>query len=455
MGIDLEGELRDLWVTDYSDLPPVVAEDFIVATDGEAERAIANRDAATFVDRSDSTEPVDGDRNGDALMVESRGNVGRGAAPSRAKPSIRALTAVAAAIVVIVGVVAVAEQGTDDVDPPRAGAAVPAPLPEPIVRPGRATWSTGYFQAALYAALLEELGYDVADPSLNEYAPAEAYRALAEGEFDFWANGWYSQHLTWHEQELDDGTIVGDHVVVVGNQVRSGALEGLVITKTVADVHGIESLDQINEDPELVALFDTDGNGLAEVHGCPESWTCDDIIDEMIDFNGWSNLEQVKAGYHGSAVTSIERANAGEPVIQYTWSPSGYLARMVPGDNVYWLSVGTRDNVLDGTTPGGFDFAGADAAPLGDNCSADPCWMGWEVADIQVTANVGFAEANPTAVALFEAVELSVADISAQNLRYDAGENTDVDVQRHAAEWIAANRPQVDEWLDAAREAGG
>jgi glycine betaine/proline transport system substrate-binding protein len=324
-----------------------------------------------------------------------------------------------------------------------------------LVRPGRANWSTGYFQAAVYSALLERLGYTVADPALNEYPPAEGYFAMAQGTFDFWANGWYSQHETWHDRELDVGTVVGDHLVVLGEQIPSGALEGLVITKSIADEYGIESLDQINNDPALARLFDVDGDGLGEVFGCEEDWTCDDVIAEMIEFNGWSNLEQIQAGYPGLVAASIDRVEKGLPVIQYTWSPSGYLTQLVPGENVLWLSVGSRDNVLDGSTPGGFNFAHADSAQLGNDCSADPCWIGWEAADIRVTANKSFAEANPVAVALFEVVELNVADIVAQIVRYDNGENTEADISRHAEEWIAENRPLVDQWLESAAAAAG
>ena len=323
------------------------------------------------------------------------------------------------------------------------------------VRPGRANWSTGYFQAAVYSALLRELGYTVLGPELNEHPPPEAYFAMAQGAFDFWPNGWYSQHYTWHERELENGSLVGEHLVVLGEQIAAGGLEGLVITRSVAAEHGIESLGQINDDPELTALFDVDGDGLAEVFGCPDDWTCDDIIDEIIEFNGWSNLEQVKAGYPGLVAASIDRVENDEPVIQYTWSPSGYLTRLIPGETVLWLSLGDADNVLDGSTPGGFDFSDSDPAPLGRDCTADPCWLGWEANDIQITANRAFAEDNPVAVALFGAVTLDVADISAQNVRYDNGENSEADVTRHAAEWVAANRALVDEWLDTARAAGG
>ena len=326
---------------------------------------------------------------------------------------------------------------------------------ELTVRPGRANWSTGYFQAAIYAALLEELGYEVADPGLHEYPPSEAYLAMAEGAFDFWPNGWFSQHYTWFDRSLADGSVVGDHVVVLGNEIQAGALEGLVITKSVAEEHGIESLDQINDDPKLVALFDEDGDGRGEIFGCPDDWTCDDIIAEMIEFNEWSNLEQVEAGYPGLVAASIDRVERDLPAIQYTWSPSGYLTRLVPGETVLWLSVGGPDQVLDGSTAGGFDFAGADPAPLGDSCSADQCWIGWEVSDIRVAANRGFADANPMAVALFEVVELNVADIATQNVQYDNGENTGADVERHAMEWIDSNRSLVDQWLDTALAADG
>ncbi len=139
--------------------------------------------------------------------------------------------------------------------------------------------------------------------------------------------------------------------------------------------------------------------------------------------------------------------------MQYTWTPSSYLTRLVPGETVLWLSVGGPDQVLDGSTAGGFDFASADPAPLGDACTADPCWIGWEVADIRVAANKEFADANPLAVALFEVVELNVADIATQNVRYENGENTGADVERHAMDWIDSNRSLVDQWLDTAKAA--
>ncbi len=317
----------------------------------------------------------------------------------------------------------------------------------------RANWSTGYFQGAIYQALLQELGYEVSDPADLELPPSNAYTAMGEGDIDFWANSWYPGHLSWHENELTDGTLVGDKVVIIGEEMVASGLEGILVTKSVAEEFGILTMEQINDDPELVALFDIDDNGKADLFGCPEDWTCDDIIQDILLFNSWDNIEQTKAGYDAMVADSVNRANAGDPTLQYTWSPSGYLTQLVPGDNVLWLAMGGVENVLDGSTNEAFNFSGAPPAALGDSCTDDPCYLGWESADIQVTANKEFAEANPAAVGLFEVVKLNVIDVALQNVKYNNGENTEDDVKRHAQEWIADNRELVDGWLDAARGA--
>ena len=80
----------------------------------------------------------------------------------------------------------------------------------------RADWQSGYFQAQVYKLLLEELGYDVSEPSETELGPSLAYLAMAQGEVDFWANSWYPGHDAWWAPELPDGSEVGDHLTKVG-----------------------------------------------------------------------------------------------------------------------------------------------------------------------------------------------------------------------------------------------
>ena len=343
-------------------------------------------------------------------------------------------------------------------DEAAAAAAFMSPGAGVSVTQARATWSTGYMQAAIYNQMLEELGYDVSEPGDNELANDIFHVALAEGEVDFWVNGWIPNHLNFWDDELSDGSLIGDHIELVGVSLAAAGLEGFLTNKAIAEEYGIQTLGQINDDPELVALYDaadiTPGDGVIQVGSCPDAWNCAKIAAQTFEFNGWDNLEAVHAGYEAMFANAVANLEDGQPFIAYSWSPSGYLTQLIPGDNAIWVSVGTVDNVLDGSTVDGFDFNDLPPASLGPEfCTGDPCFTGWPAADIRVVANSDFLAANPAARSLFESVKISVVDVALQNVRYDAGENTTADVNHHAALWIENNRAQVDEWLQAAREA--
>ena len=197
-----------------------------------------------------------------------------------------------------------------------------------------------------------------------------------------------------------------------------------------------------------------------QILGCPEDWTCDDIINENIEFAGWTNLEQTKAGYDAMIAEAVARAEDGTPFIIYTWTPSAYVTQMIPGDNAMWISVDgevTDENCAG--QEGGEQFAQPNSvAAIGDDrCllnDAGECRLGWTAADIRVTANNDFIDENPAAAELLDQVVLPLIDIALANVEQDAaGEATDEVVEGIASRWIADNRDLVDEWLAAARAA--
>ncbi len=347
------------------------------------------------------------------------------------------------------------------------------PMEEPMALPGegvsvtmaRADWSTGYFQAAVYQQLLEELGYQVSDPADLELGPSLAYLSMAQGDFDFWVNSWYPGHRSWWEPELPDGTKVGDHLEIVGEEMIAGGLQGYLVTKSFADEFGITHLDQINDDPAILAAFDAadpvPGNGIADIYGCQESWTCDNIITEQIAVSGWENVQQVIAGYDAMVAEAIGKANNGEPMVIYTWTSSAYITEMRPGDNVVWLAV---EEVIDGSNVSGQD-GGEEYSQLPGTANIGPdqcpaaasgdCQLGWVAADIQVTGNKEFLDANPAAKELLAQVQLPIIDVSLANVEQSNGKDSNEDIQQLAADWIAANRATVDGWLNAAIAAAG
>lgn len=357
--------------------------------------------------------------------------------------------------------------------PPPTATAVPSPTPTPIPsrvaitftedslseigggRPvvmARANWASGYVQAEIYKQILEQLGYDVSSPSAIELAPDLVYSGMAEGTIDLWTNSWYPGHFTWWETPTSDGRQAGDNLVRLPGLLEGGALQGFLITKSVADEYGITSLDQINGDPVLVDLFDIDGNGKAELFGCPVAWTCDDIINNQIAFYGWDNIEQVTKGYDSMFLDAQRLVTRGEPTLIYTWTPSPYITDLRPGENVYWLSAHPTD-VLDDSNPAGttdgeyHDQAGGSTNVAFDQCT-QPCQLGWEAADIQVTTNADWADANPEAIAVMSQIRPAVIDISEAQVEQANGDGTQQHVEEIAARWIADNQNQINQWIE-------
>ena len=318
----------------------------------------------------------------------------------------------------------------------------------------RANWASGYIQAEIVRQILQQAGYEVSDPSVIELGPSNAYTAMAEGSCDFWANSWYPGHFSWFENQLTDGSLVGDHVEAVPGLFQDSGVQGFLVTKTWAEDNNVSTIDQINRDESLWSQFDSDGNGKGEILGCPESWTCDDIIENQIAWgNGtepWDNMEETKAEYDALFAEMVNRVNAGEPGILYTWSPASYLTVLVPGDNVLWLSV---EAVLDDSNPlgkeGGENHQQEEGfTAFGADMCTQPCQLGWSAADIQVSARTDMLDANDGFLRdLFPLIKPSILDISFLQVDQTDGDGSQAHVAELASGWMADNAAHVDAWI--------
>lgn len=312
------------------------------------------------------------------------------------------------------------------------------------VRMARASWDTGFMQAEITRQLLEELGLTVSDPAASTRSAATFYPALGQGELDLWVNGWFPLHEPFLDRQLVTGQTITEPIEVVGTQVRAGALQGFLVDRASAERLGITSTDDL-ADPSVAAEFDQDGDGLADLLGCDDGWGCQLGIDERLAGSDWgANVEQVSGDYAELAAGAVERVEAGEPVLFYTWTPNWTVDVLVPGQDVVWLESSPPDGVEVSTTVEDLE---------GCATGAPDCTLGWPVNDVRAVANADFLDANPAVRRLLEQVRIPLDDIAEQNARMQAAEEyTDADVRRDAADWIDANREQVDAWLDAARQ---
>ncbi len=326
----------------------------------------------------------------------------------------------------------------DDSDEPEA----PAPVERGAINMARANWSSGAMQAEVYAQLLEELGYDV--DRGTDLAPSDFYPQLAVGTYDFWANSWPIVHDKFFDESTADGTRIGERITYVGDQMPAGGLQGFLVDTATADRLGITTLDDIADNPDIRAEFDRDADGRAEISGCDEGWGCEAVIDSLIVDNGWTDVLVQMKGVHGDLFAEqVTRAEAGQPVLAYVWTPGPFITQLTPGENAIWLGV---------KNPSSDQSVAADLPT--DQCRLSPCTMGFSPSDIVVAANREFLAAEPAAAVLLDQVKISVLDVSFQNVKMLIGEDSPADIARHATEWIQSNRSDVDRWLAQAQAAG-
>lgn len=295
----------------------------------------------------------------------------------------------------------------------------------------KATWDTGFFQAEIYKSLLAELGYEVED--LGTIDNAAFYTSAALGDVDFWANGWFPIHDTYLAEDQ-----VAGKVEMVGYQVEAGALQGYLVDKASAETLGITSLNDFS-DPEIAANFDGDGDGKADLIGCDAGWGCELVINDTLAELGLEDTITHQQGtYSALMADTIGRYQRGEPILFYTWTPNWTVSELKLGEDVVWIEAPIEGAAESSGVPG---------------CVVDPCVMGFDVADIRAVANTEFLDNNPDIKTLFELVEIPLNDIAEQNQKMVDGADSDEEIEAHAAEWIEANRVQVDNWLEAARNA--
>ena len=321
------------------------------------------------------------------------------------------------------------------------GAALPAlgqadedPDGAKTVRMARATWDTGWFQAEVYRLLLLRLGYRVEGPVTMENP--DFYRAVAAGDVDLWANGWFPTH---------DGLIEEDLVERVGTQVDAGALQGYFIDAATAGAHGITNLGDL-ADPEVAALFDLDADGRADLIGCETAWTCSQVIKHHLEVFGLDGtVEQVQGDYSPLIAETIARFEAGQPVLYYTWTPNWTVGQLVPGRDVVWL-----ETPFPSLPPDQAAFLDQTSIRGIPGCANDPCLVGWPPNDIRAVANSGFLEANPSVRRLLEQAVIPLEDISEQNARMVRDQGDPEDIRRHAEEWVEHNSDAVSTWIETA-----
>ncbi|MEO0458410.1 MAG: glycine betaine/L-proline ABC transporter substrate-binding protein ProX [Cyanobacteria bacterium P01_A01_bin.114] len=310
-----------------------------------------------------------------------------------------------------------------------AGCRTNTPTSQSIVIRSAYAYLEELFQTEVVNIGLEQLGYEPVSGSELEYDLI--HQAIARNYLDYTAVHWNPTHSTFYAD--NDG---GRSMQQVGSVVED-ALQGYLIDQATAAEYNITNLGQLR-DPDLAKLFDLDGNGKANLVGCPAGWRCRDVIEHHLTaYQLRDTVEHDDDNYFADIETIIQKQEQGEPVLYFSWTPMWLNSVLVPDEDVVWLEV-PRTSLPDGQT---------------GETVVDDKNLGFPVNQLEILANQKFLAENPTAKRWFELVQIPINDVSAQNQRMRDGENTPEDVRRHAEEWIQNNQGTFDTWLADARKA--
>ena len=298
------------------------------------------------------------------------------------------------------------------------------------VTPIQSTISEETFQTLLVSKALEKLGYDV--QPIREVDYNVGYTTIAAGDATFTAVNWSPLHDEMYKAAGGDKTFYREGTYV------NGAAQGYLIDKKTAEKYHITNIEQL-KDPKIAKLFDTNGDGKAELTGCTPGWGCEAALNEQLKAYGLEKTVNHNQGNYSAMIAdTITRYKEGKPIFYYTWTPYWVSDVLVPGKDVLWMQVPFS------VVPGEKD---ADTAlPNGKN-------YGFKVSTMHIVANKKWAEANPAAAKLFAIIQLPLKDINAQNSAMHAGQSSEADINNQTDGWIKAHQATFDGWVKEAAAA--
>lgn len=311
--------------------------------------------------------------------------------------------------------------------------AVALSIATPVIAQEATAISTGRTDHQLIYEVIEEgltaLGYENNEMLTANY-PA-IHLSIGQGDADYTAVHWKPLHNDFY---ANSG---GDDSLLRAGPMYTNAMQAYFIDIKTAEAEGITELEQMKA-PAVKKLFDTDGDGMANMTGCNPGWGCEKVIEHHLDaYELRDHINNDKGEYFALMADTIERFKAGEPIFYTTWAPNWIMGTLKEGEDVVWLNApfsslpgdqGSDTELADGRNPG-----------FGAN-------------DNYVLMNKDFAEANPKATAFMNRLRIPVADLSAMMTRMNNGEDSPEELEQIAKDWIADHQLYWDLLISSAAE---
>ena len=303
------------------------------------------------------------------------------------------------------------------------------------VRPASGSTVTGQFVSEVLRIGLEKLGYEVEE--LKVLNRTTIFLALGNDEIDV------APTLEKLDANFFEKAGGEKKLERVGLFADDDIIQGYFIDKKTAEQYKLTNLVQL-KDQKIAKLFDSDGDGKANLTGCNLGSACELVIDHHLKVYGLENtVKQDKGEFEVLKADIIARYRQGKPILYNYWNLDWLTSVLQTGKDVVLLEVPFTS--LPGAK--GKEITQKDTTVGGKN-------LGFAVDRARLVASRQFLLANPAAKRWFELVRVPFEDIITQEKLAREGQNSSKDIRRNAEVWVKNHQALVDGWLKEAQTAG-
>lgn len=233
-----------------------------------------------------------------------------------------------------------------------------------------------------------------------------------------------------NQQNLHN-TYVKDKATVAMNENGVAAFQGMCTPKAFAEKHGIKSIDDLTN-PDIAALFDTDGDGKGEIWIGAPGWASTNIEKIRAKSYGYDQTFELTESDETLAYANLDNAiKAGKPWVGFCYTP-------------HYVFVLHDLQVLEEPK---YDAAKWKVIQPTD----DPAWLdksmagtAWDTAYLHLHYAKSIADKHPEVAGLFKNMKLDTDTVSAMTYALVIDKK---DPAEYAKEWVKKNEDKVLDWL--------
>ena len=274
----------------------------------------------------------------------------------------------------------------------------------------------------LKVAIEQNLGLEV---ELQNGSNPIVFEAMDKGSMDAHPEVWLPNQSNLHK------TYVKDKGTVVQNMNGVEAFQGMCVPQGFADEHGIESIDDLTN-PDIAALFDTDGDGKGEIWIGAPGWASTNVEKIRAKSYGYDQTFELEESDETLAYADLDNAIKGnKPWVGFCYTP-------------HYVFVLHELQILSEPE---YQEAGWNVIQPTD----DPAWlekssagMAWDSAYLHLHYSKALEEKHPEVATMFRNMKLDTDTVSAMTYALVVDKTDPVE---YAETWVAENEDQVLGWM--------